>query len=104
MKRLENERIEVTRIAEPKIYPNENRFDVHYQVVIKDKSTGRVEILEETHRMRYLFMPEIIGWCGKFGFSVLDVREWMTDNPPGLDLGVFTLWRAHEKDWVISFL
>jgi len=85
VKRLEDERIEVTRIAEPKMYPNENRVDVHYQVFIKDKSTGGVEILKETHNMRYLFMPEILGLCEGCGFSILEAREWMTDKEPGLD-------------------
>jgi len=85
VKRLEDDRIEINRIAEPEMYPNENRVDVHYQVFIKEKSTGKVEILEETHRMRYLFMPEILGLCEEFGFSVLGAREWMTDKSPGLD-------------------
>ena len=85
VKRLENERVEVTRIAEPEMCPNENRVAVHYQVFIKEKSTGKVEILEETHRMRYLFMPEILGLCEEFGFSVLDSGEWVTDREPGLD-------------------
>jgi len=85
VKRLEDDHIEVIRIAEPEIYPNENRVDVHYQVFIKEKSTGKVEILEETHRMRYLFMPEILGLCEEFGFSELDAGEWMTGKPPGID-------------------
>jgi len=85
IKRLEDDHIKVIRIAEPEIYPNENRVDVHYQVFIKEKSTGKVEILEETHRMRYLFMPEILGLCEEFGFSELDAGEWMTGKPPGID-------------------
>lgn len=85
VKRLEDERIEITRVAEPEMYPNENRVDVHYQVFIKDKFTGKVEILKETHRMRYLFMPEIIGLCDKFCFSVMEAGEWMTVNSPGVD-------------------
>lgn len=85
VKRLEDERIEIIRIAEPEMYPNENRVDVHYQVFIKDKSTGKVEILEETHKMRYLFMPEILDLCEEFGFSMLGTGEWMTGKLPGLD-------------------
>lgn len=85
VKRLEDEKIEVTRIAEPEMYPNENRVDVHYQVFIKNKSSGRVEILKETHKMHYLFMPEILGLCEDFGFSLLGAGEWMTGNSPGLD-------------------
>ena len=82
VKRLEDDAIELTRIAEPKMYPNENSVDVHYQVFIKDKSTGRIEILEEMHKMRYLFMPEILDLCESLGFSVLSAGEWMTGNSP----------------------
>ena len=58
---------------------------MHYQLFIKDKSTGKVNILKETYIMRYLFMPEIIHWCENEGFKLLDVKEWMTDKEPGLD-------------------
>lgn len=80
VKRLEDERIEVTRIAEPEMYPNENRVDVHYQVFIKDKSTGRMEILKETHRMRYLFKPEIEQILELSGLSLINGQEWLSDN------------------------
>lgn len=80
VKRLEDERIEITRIAEPEMYPNENRVDVHYQVFIKDKSTERVEILEETHRMRYLFKPEIEQILNLSGLSLLNGQEWLSSN------------------------
>ncbi|MFH2067781.1 MAG: class I SAM-dependent methyltransferase [Pseudomonadota bacterium] len=82
VKRLENTEIEVTRIAEPAIYPNENRVDVNYQVFIKKKSTGEVDILNETHKVRYLFMPEIMNLCERFGFSILEAGEWMTGRKP----------------------
>ncbi|MEA3420938.1 MAG: SAM-dependent methyltransferase, partial [Acidobacteriota bacterium] len=80
VKRLEDEKIEITRIAEPEMYPNENRVDVHYQVFIKDKSTERVEILKETHRMRYLFKPEIEQMLELSGLSLINGQEWLSGN------------------------
>jgi len=80
VKRLEDERIEITRIAEPEMYPNENRVDVHYQVFIKDKSSGKVEILEETHKMRYLFAPEIEQMLALSGLSLINYEEWLSGN------------------------
>lgn len=60
-----------------------------YQVFIQDRSTGKVEILEGTHRAHYLFIPEILGLCEECGFSILDAREWMTGKPLVLIPGVF---------------
>ncbi|HEV3486802.1 MAG TPA: class I SAM-dependent methyltransferase, partial [Vicinamibacterales bacterium] len=57
---LQDDAIEVTRHAEPAMRPNDNSVDVHYRVRILDKATGIEEEVEETHHMRYLFMPEIL--------------------------------------------
>ena len=84
IKRLENEKILVTRIAEPLMYPNENLVDVNYQVFIKDKKSGQVEELQETHRMRYLFKPEIELLMANHQFKLIDCKEWMNDREPSL--------------------
>lgn len=59
VKRLEDDDIKVTRIAEPVMRVNENIVDVNYTVFIEEKETGKVEQLQETHRIRYLFLPEL---------------------------------------------
>jgi SAM-dependent methyltransferase len=85
VKRLEDEEISVTRIAEPLMYPNDNLVDVNYQVFIKDKNTGAVEEVQETHRMRYLFKPEIDLLLGQNQCKPIECREWMSDRNPGFD-------------------
>ena len=85
VKRLEDETIQVTRIAEPKIHANENVVDVNYHVFIKNKDTGIVEELKETHRMRYLFKPEIDFLFEQAGFESVDSVEWMTNRNPGFE-------------------
>ncbi|MBO3458946.1 class I SAM-dependent methyltransferase [Aetokthonos hydrillicola Thurmond2011] len=85
VKRLEDEEIQVTRIAEPVMYANENWVDVNYQVFIKDKSNHAVEELWETHRMRYLFKPEIELLFQRFQMEIIDFREWMSDHKAGFD-------------------
>ena len=60
MKRLADEEIAVTRIAEPVMRVNENLVDVNYTVFIEVKATGQTEQVRETHRMRYLFLPELM--------------------------------------------
>ena len=85
IKRFEDDAIQVTRIAEPEIHANENIVDVNYHVFIKNKATGIVEELKETHCMRYLFKPEIDFLFEQAGFKFVDIVEWMTDRAPGFD-------------------
>jgi SAM-dependent methyltransferase len=90
VKRLEDERIIVTRIAEPVIYANDNLVDVNYQVFIKDKYTQAVEELQETHKMRYLFKPELEYILEKNKIKLLNFGEWMTGKPSG-----FNTWGSY---------
>jgi SAM-dependent methyltransferase len=85
VKRLENEEIFVTRIAEPVIHPNENLVDVNYQVFIRDKSNGAIEEVQETHCMRYLFQPELDLFLNQSKFKVIDYNEWITGNKSGFN-------------------
>lgn len=85
VKEMEDERISVTRIAEPDLHPNENLVDVHYRITVRDKASGGVEELQETHRMRYLFRPELELLLHEAGLRILEAREWLTGRPAGLD-------------------
>ncbi|MBD2775934.1 class I SAM-dependent DNA methyltransferase [Iningainema tapete] len=94
IKRLEDEQVQITRIAEPIMHPNDNLVDVKYQVFIKDKGNGVVEELQETHRMRYLFKPEVELLLKQFEMELLESREWMTNKEPGFDTwGVYFVVR-----------
>jgi SAM-dependent methyltransferase len=90
VKRLEDDAIQVTRIAEPVMYPNTNLVDVNYHVFLKDKSSKAVEELQETHRMRYLFKPEIDQLCHSFQFKEIKFCEWMTESQAG-----FNTWNVY---------
>ena len=83
VKRLEDEVIAVTRIAEPFMCPNDNLVDVNYHVIIRDKTNSAVEELRETHRMRYFFRPEIELHLLEKGLSIIENFEWMTGKEPG---------------------
>jgi SAM-dependent methyltransferase len=85
LKRLEDEKIEVLRLAEPKHYPNENRVDVHYQMLIKDKQQETLEEFTESHPMRYLFKPEIELMLSISQMKLMDCREWISQREPGLE-------------------
>jgi len=95
IKRLEDEEISAIRIANPVMYPNENLVDVNYQVLIKQKNTNTVEELQELHKMRYLFKPEINLLFLQSGFEYVENREWMTNRESGFDTwGVYFVARA----------
>lgn len=95
VKRWEDDTSCVTRIAEPIVYPNENLVEVNYHVFIRDKIDNSVEELHESHRMRYLFMPELDLLLAQAGFQIVDCREWMSDRQIGCDTwGIYLVARA----------
>ena len=85
VKRLEDNDIKVIRIAEPVMHANENVVDVNYTVFIEVKETGIVEQVYETHRMRYLFLPELEVFLSGSGLQLLAPLAWMTDEPPACE-------------------
>jgi SAM-dependent methyltransferase len=89
IKRLEDASIAVTRLAEPVLYPNDNLVDVNYQVFIRDKQSGAVEELRETHTMRYLFAPEVSLLLEAAGLKLTELSEFMSQREPG-----FSSWNA----------
>jgi SAM-dependent methyltransferase len=96
VKRLSDATTEITRLAEPRIHADLNLVDVSYEVIVRDRESGRVEIVTETHHMRYLFSPEIEFFLTQAGFeAVLHSEEWMTGRGPGFDTwGVVFVARA----------
>jgi SAM-dependent methyltransferase len=86
VKRIRNATVEVLRIAEPMMYPNENRVDVHYTVQVKQKGGAeRLIELTEKHSIRYLFSPEVELMLELAGFSKINRQGWMTESPTGFD-------------------
>lgn len=83
VKRLEDGDIKVTRIAEPVMHVNENVVDVNYCVLMEMKATGKVQEVRETHRMRYLFAPEISRLAEPQDWAGVTLSAWMSDR--GLD-------------------
>jgi len=85
VKRLADAVISVLRIAEPVMHAAENIVDVNYTVHVTDRATGRTEALTETHRMRYLFTPEIETALVTAGMTLIESREWMSGREPGFE-------------------
>ena len=84
-KRLSNREVEVTRLAEPVIHDQINAVDVNYSVFVKDLASNQTREIKETHRVRYLFLPEIDRLLDANGFDRLQAEEWLTRKSPSLD-------------------
>ena len=83
VERLEDVAVSITRIAEPTMNWAQNIVDVNYTVLVYDRKTATFETLRETHRMRYLFRPEVELLLAANGMSLVTSHEWMTDRAPG---------------------
>lgn len=85
VKKMEDGEVQITRTAEPVLYANENRVDVHYRIVAVEKSTGCSSETSEVHRMRYLFWPELKVLAENAGFTLIGAHEWMTGRVPSFE-------------------
>lgn len=84
VKELEDADIAVTRIARPTMRPSENLVDVEYLMFIKDKRSGAISEMKETHRMRYLFELEVTQLLRSSGFVPALAQEWLSGMPLAL--------------------
>jgi SAM-dependent methyltransferase len=82
VKELEDDVLSVIRHAEPVLHPNENVVDVNYRVEITNKLSGATRDIRETHRMRYLFLPEIMEYLEAAGLQHSFSVRWMDDAAP----------------------
>jgi SAM-dependent methyltransferase len=94
LRRLEDGDTRILRVAESKLDENANRVDVTFTVQVEDVRSGARQEIVETHRMRYLFLPEIDLLLEAAGLERVDTGEWMTGQPPSMSTwGVFVLAR-----------
>lgn len=94
IKRLENEEIKVTRIAEPVLYNKKNIVNVNYNVFIEDKVSNKIIEKQEIHKMRYFFDTELELICEKVGFKIENKYEWLNKKEPN-----FNSWNVV---WIIK--
>jgi len=85
VKRIDADDLSLTRIAQPDIDFNANRVAVHYELIVEEKQRRDVQRIRETHRMRYLFQPEIENWLGCTGLELESSEEWLSGRPLGPD-------------------
>ncbi len=85
VRRFSDDRVSVLRVSEPFPGPDRNTVDVGYHLAVREKDADRRRDIEETHRLRYLFSPEIECFLADSGFSPVAAHAWLTDAPPAVD-------------------
>ena len=75
--------ISVTRTAEPLVLAAENIVDVKFEILVS--AVDGDHHFKETHRMRYLFAPELDLLLGQAELSRESLLAWLGDEPPGID-------------------
>ena len=85
IKKMSDNTVDITRIAEPKMYFNENRVDVEYTIFARDKNSGEFDRFSESHSIRHLSLPEIDIFANKTGFKRICSEEFLTGKKPGPD-------------------
>lgn len=82
IRHVQNEDVEITRIAEPVLHLNDCVADVNHTMFVRNKADGSVEKIQETHSMRYLFQPEIELLAESVGMRLEHSCNWMSDQTP----------------------
>lgn len=85
VKHIKNNKINLTRIAEPQMLLSESCVDVNYHIIINDNVSKVTEVINETHRMRYLFLTEIDLLANIAGLKLEKTCEWLSGREPSSD-------------------
>ena len=88
-----SEKFMVWRIAEPKIFHNQNLVNVNYTIFVQDLYSGMIEKFEETHPMRHFSIPELEMISQIEGFRLKDSYEYLTlETPSSSSWGVISVF------------
>lgn len=92
VKRFKNECMEISRIAESEIHPNENCVDVNYTLFAKDRKSDKYDVVKESHRLRFFSIPELSYVASKNEFELVGAEEFLSGARPS------------EKTWGVCFV
>ncbi|MXV14245.1 class I SAM-dependent DNA methyltransferase [Hufsiella ginkgonis] len=78
IRRAENDKVEIIRLAEPVMNYRQNTVAVHYEFIIRDKNNGQYRSLKEIHTLRHFNVPEIDAIACSSGFELIGCGELLT--------------------------
>ena len=90
-KRVEGQ-ISILRIAEPELDIERRRVTVTLKVLVKDRSSGKLQKIKEVHFMRYFFPSEIDMFASDSGFEVTCSEGFLTGAMPS------------ESTWSVAYV
>jgi SAM-dependent methyltransferase len=92
VRKLEDENVKITRIAQSSMNHESNVVNVNFEVLIENKISHTSSTLEETHPMRHFSVNEIDLLAKLTGFKILEKEEFLSSQP------------ASEKTWGVCFI
>ena len=81
IKRVRQGSVNIVRLAEPVHHVKRHCVEVNYTLLAVNRRSGRSEQIEETHVVRYLFLPEIKRLGTATGFRMIESGQWLTRKP-----------------------
>jgi SAM-dependent methyltransferase len=82
IKRVSNQNISLTRIAEPLLLPSESRVDVHYTFFVQQRSSAVITSFNEVHSMRHFSLRELDFYAKDSGFERITAEEPISGRAP----------------------
>jgi SAM-dependent methyltransferase len=79
-KRIENSKLLIDRKTTPTFDCNKNKVEVHFEISIENKTSKRKIKFEETHLMRFFFLPELELLLNIEGFRLINSYKWMSNQ------------------------
>lgn len=95
VKEMQDDHYKITRFASTSMDYNNNIANVHYKMLCEDRD-GKIMHLNETHPMRYFFLPEIKMFLDSSRLTTLHHSEWLSLNksPSGNSWAIFNVVKA----------
>jgi len=85
VKRVSNQDLAITRIAEPECLKAQNLVRVNYQTFVEELKNNHISEIKETHEMRAFATEEIKEFASQTGFTLQHSEQWMTRCTPSPD-------------------
>lgn len=85
VKEVQTDRYKLVRIARPVMHDKTNTVDVCYEILAIDKVSNEVKVINEIHRMRYFFRPELEFYLKQSGFELLENLDCTTLGETGYE-------------------
>lgn len=77
-KTITDKNINIRRMSVPKIDFNGNTVNINYKIAALNKKSGLIETVNEAHKMRYFFLPELDLMLRNAGFKIVKSYKWLS--------------------------